>query len=84
MKLGRVSGHVVSTNKLESLTGLKFLKVELIDDPNDASMIVVDRVGAGVNDVVLITEGSSCQWAFDHDEGKPIDACIVGVVDDYQ
>ena len=61
MLVARVIGNVVSTRKVESLVGSKFMQVHIIEDgkETDKYMIAVDAVGAGVGETVLITTGSS-------------------------
>ena len=61
MYLGRVIGTVVSTTKDESLVGFKLLVVSKLNEtlqPTETSEIVVDSVGAGVGEVVLVSKGS--------------------------
>lgn len=81
MILGKVIGTVVATRKLESLVGFKLLMVEPFYDDNGSGRVLVagDRVGAGIGEVVLVTEYSTTRYAVEHD--CPIDAVIVGIVD---
>lgn len=79
MKLGKVIGNVVSSKKVDELMGMKLLTVELLHSTKKDVVIAVDKVGAGIGDVVIVTQGSACSYAFD--KQKPIDACIVGIVD---
>ena len=56
MNLARVIGTVVSSHKDESLQGLKFLVLELLDEkrqPTGASVVAADAIGAGVGELVL-------------------------------
>ena len=46
----------------------------------DEYLIAVDSVGAGINEEVLITTGSSARLAL-HNANAPCDAVIVGIVD---
>lgn len=83
MILARIIGTVVATRKDERLTGRKLLVARLIDvDGKDEKghVIVVDTVGAGVGEIVLIVQGSSARLAFSCKD-CPIDAAIVGIVD---
>lgn len=82
MLSGRVVGTIVSTRKLESLVGSKFLEVRLMKDgaETDEFIIAIDTVGAGIGETVLITTGSGARLAFP-DSGKPTDAAIVGIID---
>ena len=83
MKLGRIVGTVVSTTKDEKVDGLKLyvvrdLSMEMAD--RDSFVIAADSVGAGVGEVVLYASGSSARQTKATD-GRPIDACVMGIVD---
>lgn len=84
MKLGIVTGTVVSTVKQEALLGLKLLVVQEADTHGKVIgsnfLIAVDAVGAGLGDVVLTASGSSARLT-DITQEKPVDAVIVGIVD---
>ena len=90
MFLARVTGSVVSTQKLSSMTGQKLLIVEpLRVDPKtrtelastQRSFVAVDTVGAGAGQLVLIVQGSSARMAPEL-EKLPIDTAIIGIVDE--
>jgi ethanolamine utilization protein EutN len=90
MFLAKVTGSVVSTQKLSSMTGQKLLIVEpLRVDPKNRteltstqrSFVAVDTVGAGAGQMVLIVQGSSARMAPEL-EKLPIDTAIVGIVDE--
>jgi len=82
MYLGEVKGNVVASTKDEHLVGKKLLIVQPIDPffkPYGQPSVVVDTVGAGFSDRVLVSKGSSAGSMF---EGKsPIDAAIVAIID---
>ncbi len=82
MLRGIIRGHIVSTKKQESLVGSKFMEVEILKngEPTGEYIIAVDSVGAGINEEVLITTGSSARLAL-HNANAPCDAVIVGIVD---
>ena len=83
MLKGKVVGTIVSTNKIESLVGYKFLEVRLIENDilTDKYVVAVDKmVSAGIGEEVLVTTGSSARAAVG-DMSSPVDAVIVGVVD---
>jgi microcompartment protein CcmK/EutM len=84
MKLGIVTGTVVSTVKQEGLLGLKLMVVQAADTKGEAAgggfLIAVDTVGAGIGDVVLTAGGSSARLTA-VTQDKPVDAVIVGIVD---
>ena len=83
MLLARIVGTVVATRKDDRLHGRKLLVARLVDtDGKDEKghVVCVDTVGAGVNEVVLVVQGSSARMAFECKD-CPIDAAIVGIVD---
>ena len=84
MNLGRVIGTVVATQKYEGLEGKKFLVVQPLDhalrnagDP----IVAVDTVRAGVGELVYFVNSREAALACDP-WFVPIDAAIVGIVDD--
>ncbi len=83
MKIGRVSGNVVSTINHPFFDGRSLMICDLLDvngEP-DGYTIAVDTVGAGVGETVLIIdEGNSARQIFDLTTG-PIRAVITGIVD---
>jgi len=87
--IARVTGSVVATQKVESLVGFKLLSVEPFRlDPEKREQLIstgrtfiaVDTLGAGEDDFVLITQGSSARLT-PETRDLPIDAVIVGIVD---
>ena len=89
MFLAKVTGSVVATQKLASMTGRKLLTVEpLRVDPGSRERLIgtgrtfvcVDTVGAGLGEMVLIVQGSSARMS-PETEKLPIDAAIIGIVD---
>lgn len=83
MKIGRVSGNVVSTINHPFFDGQRLMICDLIDPHGETGgyTIAVDTVGAGVGETVLINdEGNSARQIFDLTTG-PIRAVIVGIVD---
>lgn len=89
MFLARVTGSVVATQKVPSMTGKKLLVVEpLRVNPSTGAdlistqrtFIVVDTVGAGQGELVLIVQGSSARLT-PETEKLPVDATIIGIVD---
>ena len=83
MYLAKVVGVVVATTKDEKRVGSKILVVQPIDtndDPIRNREVVVDSVGAGIGETVLVASGSSARNAFG-DKGAPVDSAIVAIVD---
>jgi microcompartment protein CcmK/EutM len=89
MFLAKVTGSVVATQKVASMTGHKLLAVEpLRVEPGKQDKLVgtgrtficVDTVGAGQGEMVLIVQGSSARLT-PETEKLPVDATIIGIVD---
>ena len=93
MFLGRVTGHVVATQKDRSLNGQKLLVVEPLNVTYDASskkpaslgntgraIVALDVVGCGEGELVLVVQGSSARMT-EQTKELPADAVIVGIVD---
>ena len=82
MLRGIIRGHIVSTKKQDSLVGSKFMEVQIMKNGQltEEYIVAVDSVGAGINEEVLITTGSSARLAL-HNANAPCDAVIVGIVD---
>jgi microcompartment protein CcmK/EutM len=81
--LAKVKGTVVSSNKVDSITGTTYLLVQLCDQREklgETFIVALDLVGAGVGEVVIIAQGSSARQTKLTFE-KPIDAVVVGIVD---
>ena len=88
MRFCRVTGDIVSTVKNEKLHAKRLMCVQPVDldgrTPIGASFIAVDRVGAGVSDLVLtVQEGGGCRILY-NDKQTPIEAIIVAVVDELE
>ncbi len=83
MIIGKVLGSVVSTRKNENLVGSKFMIVEPVKSmARETSRIVaVDNIGAGIGEYVLVALGSAARIGCEK-ETQPIDAAIVGIIDD--
>lgn len=89
MFLARVEGSVVSTKKEASMNGRKLLllRPQLVDDkdptkfrPGQNTIVAVDTVGAGVDELVMFCQGSSARLAAGLKD-TPVDAVIIGIVD---
>ena len=89
MFLARVIGSVVSTKKDEAMKGRKLvvLRPMLVDESNPAqfrpgsnTIVEVDSLGAGLDELVLFCQGSSARQATGM-KTLPVDAVIVGIVD---
>ena len=81
--IGKVIGIVVSTRKSEKLICNKFMIIELAEKMSGGGnqMIAIDNIGAGIGEFVLVATGSAARIGCDA-ENAPIDAAIVGIIDD--
>jgi microcompartment protein CcmK/EutM len=83
MILGRVAGTVVATRKDPRLEGFKLLVVKPVapDGKDEAGYVIAaDTVQAGSGEMVIVVSGSSARMA-EGCKDKPVDASIVGIVD---
>ena len=84
MILCRVLGTAVSTRKDAQLQGAKMLMVVEVDPQGEplakGTMIVIDAVGAGRGDVVLVATGSAANNT-PQTAHAPVDATAVAIVD---
>jgi ethanolamine utilization protein EutN len=88
MFIGKVRGNVVTSQKVQQMTGWKMLMVEPIcvnakgDDwtATGKTFVAVDAIGAGFDDLVLVTQGSSARMT-EGTSDAPIDAVVVGIID---
>lgn len=92
MFVARITGSLISTQKVASMVGQKLLIVEplRVDEkdsgalkPTGRTFVVVDTVGAGEGEMVLIVQGSSARYT-PETKTLPVDAAIIGIVDQVQ
>lgn len=82
MIIGKVVGSVISTRKSEKLVGNKFMIVEPLDHMKASTnqFVAIDNIGAGIGETVLVAQGSAARIGCGC-ENAPVDAAIVGIVD---
>ena len=83
MVLGKVIGTLIASRKEPTLDGCKLLLVRACDvdgTPTGATVVAVDAVGAGVDEVVLYCSGSSARQT-QATKDRPVDATIMAIVD---
>jgi ethanolamine utilization protein EutN len=92
MFLGRVTGHVVASQKDKVLNGQKLLVVEPLNvkyaeggapeslGNTGRAIVAIDVVGCGEGQLVLVVQGSSARMT-EPTKNLPADAVIVGIVD---
>ena len=86
MLLARIVGTVVATRKDPRLVSHKLLLARAVDAGGTFEgnhLVALDTVDSGVGDTVLIVSGSSARMAADLRD-LPVDAAIVGVVDNVE
>jgi ethanolamine utilization protein EutN len=83
MFLARVVGNVWSTKKVADLEGVRFLIVHPFDldkEPNTNIVVVADRLGAGIGEIVLCAYGKAARSAIGNQD-LSIEAAVIGIVD---
>lgn len=88
MFIARVRGNVVTTQKVAKMAGRKLLIIEplRVDEPGKAlqptgrCFVAVDSIGAGSDDLVLVTQGSSARLT-ETTSDAPVDAVVIGIID---
>jgi len=83
MKLGKIVGTVVSTQKDEKIEGLKLYLVRDLSldlQEKDTFVVAADAMGAGIDEVVLYAQGSSARMTRATDK-RPCDAVVMAIVD---
>jgi len=90
MRLGKVVGTVVSTQKDSRLEGNKLLVVKMLSPSPEGGLkptrseqgyvVAIDLVGAGNGETVIYCSGSSARFS-SGSKDSPVDASIVGIVD---
>lgn len=83
MIAGKVVGSIVSTRKNENLVGSKFMIVEPVErmKGSQGTLVAVDNIGAGIGEYVLVACGSAARIGCNMEQA-PVDAAIVGIIDD--
>ena len=83
MIVGKVVGSIVSTRKCDNLVGNKFMIVEPVEKMKEGlqQLVAIDYIGAGIGEYVLVSQGSAARLGGGR-ENAPVDAAIVGIIDD--
>ena len=84
MKLGRVTGRVVSTRKIESFEGIKLLLVQPVDEnlhPYGDPIVAADTIQSGVGQLIYYETSKEAGRVLPYTM-NPLDAAIMGIVDD--
>ncbi len=82
MVIGKVVGSIIATRKNERLIGQKLLVIRPLENmEKTGEFVAIDNVGAGIGETVLVATGSAARVGCDL-ENAPVDAAIVGIVDE--
>ncbi len=82
MVIGKVVGSIIATRKNERLIGQKLLVISPLENmEKTGEFVAIDNVGAGIGETVLVATGSAARVGCDL-ENAPVDAAIVGIVDE--
>ena len=74
--------NIWATRKAASLQGYKLMLAEVIGGTQvGRRMVVVDTIGAGIGERVIVTTGSSARRMLENDQ-VPVDAVVVGIIDE--
>ena len=86
MIIAKVTGNVVATQKDEKLEGIKLLMAQQLNldgTPRGEPFMVIDRIGAGEGETVLVVmEGKSSMQILGRGLA-PVDMAVVGIIDHY-
>ncbi len=83
MKTAVIIGTIVATRKDDRLVGKKLLLTQPVDinkKPIGEPFVCIDTVGAGIGEFVMYATGTAARNAANNREA-PIDAAIVGIID---
>ncbi len=86
MLLGKVVGTLVANRKEPSMEGFKFLVLHQLGvdgKPRGGSVVAVDAVGAGEEEVVLYATGSAARQTV-ATKDRPCDAVVMAIVDSWE
>jgi ethanolamine utilization protein EutN len=87
MLLAKVIGNVWSTKKKDAISALRLLFVQPLGKnlkPDGNVLVAADEVGAGFGEMVIVTQGSPAMQAFNKSDLVPVDAVVVGIVDNLE
>jgi ethanolamine utilization protein EutN len=79
MLKGIVVGNVWATRRVEGLPSGAFLEVEV--DGGGSRLVAFDVLGSGIGERVLVATGSVAA-AYFPDPHPPVDALVIGSIDD--
>ena len=80
MRLATIKGHVTSTVKHKSLDGWRLL-IAIPESPDLAPQIVLDNLGAGIGQRVMISSDGSEARKMVGDQRSPARWSVMGIID---
>jgi ethanolamine utilization protein EutN len=84
----KASGHsAFGTKKKDEISALRLLVIQPLGKnlkPDGNVLVAADEVGAGFGELVIVTQGSPAMQAFNKDDLIPIDAVVVGIIDNLE
>ncbi len=86
MKLGKVTGTVVSTVKVDSFEGIKLMLVQPLNEKLEKSgdpIVAFDTIQTGVGDLVYYETSKEAGRVLETIM-NPCDAAIVGIIDNME
>jgi ethanolamine utilization protein EutN len=84
MRLGRVTGKLWATARIDQHAGKRYLIVQPIDTEGTdrgSPLVCIDGIGAGPGDTIYWARGKEASLAF-HPQVVASDATVVGIVDE--
>ena len=82
MITAKLIDNIWATRKAASLQGYKLMLAEVIGGTQvGRRMVVVDTIGAGIGERVIVTTGSSARRMLENDQ-VPVDAVVVDIIDE--
>ena len=80
MRIATIKGHVTSTVKHKSLDGWRLL-IAVPESPDLAPQIVIDNLGAGIGQKVMISSDGSEARLMVGDKLSPARWTVMGIID---
>ena len=87
MLIAKVIGNVWSTKKKDEISALRLLLIQPLGKdlkPDGNVLVAADEVGAGFGELVIVTQGSPAMQAIRKETLVPVDAAVVGIVDNLE
>ncbi|MBO0477157.1 EutN/CcmL family microcompartment protein [Vagococcus sp. DIV0080] len=82
MVTAKLVDNVWATRKSDKLNGFKLMLAVVIGGSRDGErLVVVDVIGAGIGDRVIVATGSAARRMLE-DDTVPVDAAVIGIIDE--